>query len=111
MQLITKLFSSGRSAFRVRFKDTSVGTHRTFIATNEHVRKHWMDCIKQVIQQQENIKVKCSSPPEAKKKVKSVLPCKRMKNKAPLNENDSQPTRPFRQQNRISKSIMKDILV
>lgn len=105
-----ELFSSGRSAFRVGFKDASFGTHRIFVAANEHVRKHWMDCIKQVMPLQENMKTKCSSPSEAKKKIKSVVPRKCM-NKSSWNENDSQVIHPFRQQNRISKSIKKDNLV
>jgi hypothetical protein len=105
-----ELFSSGRSAFRVGFKDTSGETHRIFVATNEHARKHWMDCIKQVMPLQENKKTKCSSPSEAKKKIKSVVPRKCM-DKSSWNKNDSQFIHPFRQQNRISKSITKDNLV
>lgn len=105
-----ELSSSGRSAFRVGFKDTAFGTHRIFVAANEHVRKHWMDCIKQVMPPQENMKTKCSPPSEAKKKIKSVMPRKCM-NKSSWNENDSQVIHPFRQQNRISKSITKDNLV
>jgi hypothetical protein len=110
MEVVMKLFSSGQAAFRVGFKDTSVGSHRIFVATNEHVRKHWMYCMKQVTSSQENIKTKCSSPPEAKKNMKSVVSCKCM-NKSLLNGNTSQLTRPFRQHNRVSKSITKDNLV
>lgn len=101
---------TGRSAFQVGFKDTSLGTHRIFVAANQHVRKHWMDCIKQVMPPQENMKTKCSSPSEAKKKIRSVVPRKCI-NKSSWNEDDSQFIHPFRQQNRISKSITKDNLV
>jgi hypothetical protein len=103
-----ELFSSGRSAFRVGLKDTSAETHRIFVATNEHARKHWMDCIKQVMPPQENKKTKCPSPSEAKKKIKSVVLHKCMDKSA---WNESQFIHPFRQQNRISKSITKDNLV
>jgi hypothetical protein len=89
----------------VGFKDTSVGTHRIFIAANQHIRKHWLDCIKQMLPLQENIKTQCLSSPETKKRVKSLVPCKCM-NKASWGENDSQFTLPFREQNRIS--IAKD---
>ncbi|XP_021925849.1 neuroepithelial cell-transforming gene 1 protein-like isoform X2 [Zootermopsis nevadensis] len=101
---------TGQAAFRVGFKDAAVGSHRIFAATNEHVRKHWMYCMKQVTSSQENIKTKSSSPPEAKKKIKSVVPCKCM-NKSVLNGNNSQFTRPFRQRNRVSKSVTRDNLV
>jgi hypothetical protein len=105
-----KSFSSGQSAFRVGFKDISLGTHRIFVAANQHVRKHWIDCIKQVMPPQENMKTKCSSPSEAKKKIRSLVP-RNCINKSSLNENESQFIHPFRQQNRISKSITKDNLV
>jgi hypothetical protein len=94
----------------VGFKDTSVGTHRIFVATNEHARKHWMDCIKQVMPLQENVKTKCLSSSEAKRKIKAVV-SRKCADKSSWNENDSQIIQPFRQQNRVSKSITKDKLV
>jgi hypothetical protein len=89
-----KLFSSGQSAFRVGFKDTSFGGHRIFLASNEHVRKHWMYCMKQVTSPQVNSKTKFLSLPEGKK-IKTDASCKRI-NKSSWNENNAQLTHPLR---------------
>jgi hypothetical protein len=95
-------------AFRVGFKDASVGTHHILVAANQHIRKHWLDCIKQMVPLQENTKAECSSSPKTKKMVKSLVPCK-CANMALWSENESQLVLPFRQQNRVS--IVKDHLV
>jgi hypothetical protein len=83
----------------VGFKDASVGTHHMLVAANQHIRKHWLDCIKQMVPLQENAKTGCPSSPET---------CK-CTNMASWNESESQPFLPFRQQNRIT--IAKDHLV
>jgi hypothetical protein len=89
----------------VGFLDSSLGDHHILVAANHHIRKHWLDCIKQMIPLQENIKTQCSPSPETKKRVKSLVSCKCVN----MGENDSQFALPFRQQNRIS--IAKDHLV
>lgn len=90
------------------FKDASVGTHHILVAANQHIRKHWLDCIKQMVPLQENTKAECSASPKTKKMVKSLVPCK-CANMALWSENESQLVLPFRQQNRVS--IVKDHLV
>jgi hypothetical protein len=92
----------------VGFKDTSFGAHHSLVAANQHIRKHWLDCIKQMMPLRENIKTQCSPSSETKKKVKCLVPCKCV-NMASCGESDAQFALPFRQHNRIS--IAKDHLV